>query len=228
MGYNSEAYRAIADMSAPVGIAAGARDCAVEVFMMEERKGKAHHYYTKGAGKSGDALYATCLYVACRRADAPRTFKELAAATRDGPAARKDIGNLIALIGKRLGDGASGENMDIGVVRAADYVERVSSLLGMGEAEARAVQEAAWCGGCRTVSTCGATRIPPPSPSSTWPWNARPAPGGQSGTCPRPPASPRTPSSMRTGNSARTPTCSAAELGRHYWLCLYIFPFGYS
>jgi transcription initiation factor TFIIB len=58
--------------------------------------------------------------VVCRRAGAPRTFKELAAATRDGPAARKDIGNLIALIRKRLGDGAGGETMDIGVVRAAD------------------------------------------------------------------------------------------------------------
>jgi transcription initiation factor TFIIB len=69
--------------------------------------------------------------VVCRRAGAPRTFKELAAATRDGPAARKDIGNLIR---KRLGDGdgAGGETMDIGVVRAADYVERVGSLLGMG------------------------------------------------------------------------------------------------
>jgi transcription initiation factor TFIIB len=141
----SEAYRAIADMAARLGIAAGARDRAVEVFLrMEERKGKAHHYYTKGAGRSGDALYAACLYVACRRAGAPRTFKELAAATRDGPAARKDIGKLIALIRKRLGDEAGGEAMmDIGVVRAADYVERFGSLLGMGEDEVRAVQEAA-------------------------------------------------------------------------------------
>jgi transcription initiation factor TFIIB len=141
----SEAYRAIADMAARLGIAAGARDRAVEVFLrMEERKGKAHHYYTKGAGRSGDALYAACLYVACRRAGAPRTFKELAAATRDGPAARKDIGKLIALIRKRLGDEAGGEAMmDIGVVRAADYVERFGSLLGMGEDEVRAVEEAA-------------------------------------------------------------------------------------
>jgi hypothetical protein len=51
MGYNSKAYRAVADMSARLGIAAGARDCAVAVFMMEERKGKAHHYYTKGRGE---------------------------------------------------------------------------------------------------------------------------------------------------------------------------------
>jgi transcription initiation factor TFIIB len=81
----SEAYRAIADMAARLGIAAGARDRAVEVFLrMEERKGKAHHYYTKGAGRSGDALYAACLYVACRRAGAPRTFKELAAAVESG------------------------------------------------------------------------------------------------------------------------------------------------
>ncbi|AQK88169.1 Transcription initiation factor IIB [Zea mays] len=141
-----EEHRAIADMAARLGIAAGARDRAVEVFMrMEERKGKSksHHYYTKGAGRSGDALYAACLYVACRSAGAPRTFKELAAATRDGPAARKDIGKLIALIRKRLGDEAGGEAMDMGVVRAADYVERFGSLLGIGEGEVRAVQEAA-------------------------------------------------------------------------------------
>lgn len=143
-GAMSEAHRAIADMAARLGIAAGARDRAVEVFLrMEERKGKAHHYYTKGAGRSGDALYAACLYVACRRAGKPRTFKELAAATRDGQAARKDIGKLISLIRKRLGDEAGGEAMDIGVVRAADYVERFGSLLGMGEAEVRAVEEAA-------------------------------------------------------------------------------------
>jgi len=142
----SEAYGAIANMAARLGIAAGARDRAVEVFLrMEERKGKAHHYYTKGAGRSGDALYAACLYVACRRAGAPRTFKELAAATRDGPAARKDIGKLIALIRKRLGDEAGGGEamMDIGVVRAADYVARFGSQLGMEAGEVRAVQEAA-------------------------------------------------------------------------------------
>ncbi|XP_039803598.1 transcription initiation factor IIB-2-like [Panicum virgatum] len=137
--------RAISDMAVRLGIAPGVRDRALEVYRgLEEGKGRAHHYYTKGAGRSGDALYAACLYVACRSAGAPRTFKELAAATRGGAASRKDIGKLLTLIRKRFGDDAGGEAiMDIGVVRAADYMERFGSLLGMVEDEVRAVQEAA-------------------------------------------------------------------------------------
>jgi transcription initiation factor TFIIB len=136
--------RAIADMAVRLGVAPGVRDRALEVYRgLEEGKGKAHHYYTKGAGRSGDALYAACLYVACRSAGAPRTFKELAAATRGGAASRKDIGKLLTFIRKRFGDDAGGEAMAIGVVRAADYMERFGSLLGMGEEEVRVVQEAA-------------------------------------------------------------------------------------
>ncbi|XP_062179505.1 transcription initiation factor IIB-like [Phragmites australis] len=139
-----EAFRAIAGMAERLGIAASVRDRAQDVFKrMEDAKGKGHHYYTKGGGRSGDALYAACLYIACRSAGAPRTFKELAAATRDGAAARKDIGKLITLIRKRLGDEAGGQAMDIGVVRAADYMERFGSLLGVGEDDVRAAQEAA-------------------------------------------------------------------------------------
>jgi transcription initiation factor TFIIB len=137
----SEAFQAITDMAARLGIAASARDRAKDVFSkMEERKGKAHHYYTKGGG---DTLYAACLYFACRSEGAPRTLKELAAATRDGAAARKDIGKLITLIKKRLGDEAGGPAMDMGVVRAADYVGRFGSMLGMEEPEVRAAKEAA-------------------------------------------------------------------------------------
>ncbi|CAL4901979.1 unnamed protein product [Urochloa decumbens] len=149
----SEGRRAITDMASKLGIAPGVLDRALEVFRrMEEAKGKSHHYYSKGGGRSGDALYAACIYVACRRAGAPRTFKELAAATRDGAAARKDIGRLITLIRKRLGEdeagggeegGCGGGIMGMGVVRAADYMERFGSRLGMGEDEVRAVQEAA-------------------------------------------------------------------------------------
>lgn len=141
----SEGCLAIADMAGRLGIAPGVRDRALDVFRrLEQAKGKWHHYYTKGPGRSGDALYAACIYVACRRAGAPRTFKELAAATRDGAAARKDIGKLIGLIKNKLGDEAGGgEAMDIGVVRPVDYMERFGSLLGMGEDEVRAVQEAA-------------------------------------------------------------------------------------
>ncbi|OEL38184.1 Transcription initiation factor IIB [Dichanthelium oligosanthes] len=140
----SEGCPAIADMAGRLGIAPEIRDRAMEVFRrMEEVKGKAHYYYTKGAGRSGDALYAACIYVASRAAGAPRTFKELATATREGSSSKKDIGKLIALIRKRLGDEAGGEAMDIGVVRSADYMERFGSLLGMGEGEVRAVQEAA-------------------------------------------------------------------------------------
>nr|CAB3464568.1 unnamed protein product [Digitaria exilis] len=139
--------QAIADMAGRLGVAPGVADQAMGVFRrLEQAKGKWHHYYTKGPGRSGDALYAACIYVACRSAGAPRTFKELAAATRDGAAARKDIGKLIGLIKTKLGDDAAaagGEAMNIGVVRPVDFMERFGSLLGMGEDEVRAVQEAA-------------------------------------------------------------------------------------
>ncbi|KAL6848999.1 hypothetical protein ACP4OV_021582 [Aristida adscensionis] len=135
------AYQAIAAMAERLGLAPGVRDRAKDVFRrMEELRGKTH-YYTKGRG--GDTLYAACIYVACRSEGTPRTFKELAAATRDGAAARKDIGKLITLIRRRLGDEAGGRAMDIGVVRAGDYVERFGRLVGMGEQEVGAVREAA-------------------------------------------------------------------------------------
>ncbi|KAL6620626.1 hypothetical protein ACP70R_035765 [Stipagrostis hirtigluma subsp. patula] len=136
-----DGYQAIAAMADRLGLAAGVRERAKDVFRkMEELRGKTH-YYTKG--RSGDTLYAACIYVACRSEGTPRTFKELAAATRDGAAARKDIGKLITLIRRRLGDEAGGRAMDIGVVRARDYVERFGALLGMGEQELGEVLEAA-------------------------------------------------------------------------------------
>ncbi|CAN6332213.1 unnamed protein product [Urochloa humidicola] len=96
-------------------------------------------------GKKRDVFYAACLYVACRNDGKPRTYKELATVTRAGASAKKEIGRMTTLIKKVLGEEAGGQQvlLDIGVVRAADYLRRFCSRLGMGNQAMRAAQEAA-------------------------------------------------------------------------------------
>ncbi|KAL6620625.1 hypothetical protein ACP70R_035764 [Stipagrostis hirtigluma subsp. patula] len=131
-----EAFRAIADMADRLGLVATIRDRAKEVYKkLDEAK-------TCPRGRKRDVFYAACLYVACRNEGKPRTYKELASVTRDGVAAKKDVGKMTTLIKKVLGEEA-GQVMDIGVVRAADYLRRFCSLLGMGNQQMRAAQEAA-------------------------------------------------------------------------------------
>ncbi|XP_062179331.1 transcription initiation factor IIB-like [Phragmites australis] len=131
-----EAFHAIADMADRLGLVATIRDRAKEVYKkLDEAKACPR-------GKKRDVFFAACLYVACRNEGKPRTYKELASATRAGAAAKKEIGRMTTLIKKVLGEEA-GQVMDIGVVRAADYLRRFCSLLGMGNQEMRAAQEAA-------------------------------------------------------------------------------------
>lgn len=130
-----EAFHGIADMAERLGLVATIRDRAKEVYKrMDEAK-------QCPRGKKRDVFYAACLYVACRNEGKPRTYKELATATRAGPAAKKDIGKLTTVIKKVLGE-EEGQVLDIGVVRAADYLRRFCSRLGMGNQEMRAAEEA--------------------------------------------------------------------------------------
>ncbi|XP_062230245.1 transcription initiation factor IIB-like [Phragmites australis] len=130
-----EAFHAIADMADRLGLVATIRDRAKEVYKtLDEAKACPR-------GKKRDVFYAACLYVACRNEGKPRTYKELASATRAGAAAKKEIGRMTMTIKKVLGEEA-GKVMDIGVVRAADYLRRFCSLLGMGNQEMRVAQEA--------------------------------------------------------------------------------------
>ncbi|KAJ1263906.1 hypothetical protein BS78_09G222200 [Paspalum vaginatum] len=131
-----EAFRAIADMADRLGLVATIRDRAKDVYKkLDEAKACPR-------GKKRDVFYAACLFVACRNEGKPRTFKELAAATTAGAAAKKEIGRMTTVIKKMLGDEA-GQVMDIGVVRAADYMRRFCSRLGMGNQDMRAAEEAA-------------------------------------------------------------------------------------
>ncbi|GJM89641.1 hypothetical protein PR202_ga05849 [Eleusine coracana subsp. coracana] len=130
-----EAFHGIADMAERLGLVATIRDRAKEVYKRMDEARQCPR------GKKRDVFYAACLYVACRNEGKPRTYKELATATCAGPAAKKDIGKLTTVIKKVLGE-EEGQIMDIGVVRAADYLRRFCSRLGMGNQEMRAAEEA--------------------------------------------------------------------------------------
>ncbi|CAL4894689.1 unnamed protein product [Urochloa decumbens] len=132
-----EAFRAISDMADRLGLVGTIRDGAKDVYKkLEDAKACPR-------GRKRDVFYAACLYVACRNDGKPRTYKELATVTRAGAAAKKEIGRMTTLIKKVLGEGAGQKVLDIGVVRAADYLRRFCSQLGMGNQEMRAAQEAA-------------------------------------------------------------------------------------
>ncbi|KAF0926535.1 hypothetical protein E2562_026023 [Oryza meyeriana var. granulata] len=126
------AFKSIADMADRLGLVATIRDRAKEVFkkLDEAPKGLPR-------GRHRDAVYAACLFIACRNEGMPRTYKELASVTAEGVAAKKEIGRLTILIKKHLGE-EDGKAMDLGVVRASDYLRRFGSRVGLGHNEVRA------------------------------------------------------------------------------------------
>ncbi|KAI5018721.1 hypothetical protein ZWY2020_043609 [Hordeum vulgare] len=105
-----DGFRGIADMADRLGLVATIRDLAKETFKKL--------YDAKGSprGRKRDAVYAACLYIACRNLGMPRTYKELAS--------------------------EDGQVMDIGVVSASDYLRRFCSRLGLGNQEVRDAKEA--------------------------------------------------------------------------------------
>jgi transcription initiation factor TFIIB len=130
-----DAFRGISDMADRLGLVATIRDHAKETFKkLDDAKGCPR-------GRNRDAVYAACLYIACRNLGMPRTYKELASVTAEGAAARKDIGKMTLHIKKMLGE-EDGQVMDIGVVRASDYLRRFCSRLGLGNQEVRDAGEA--------------------------------------------------------------------------------------
>ncbi|EEE64578.1 hypothetical protein OsJ_19430 [Oryza sativa Japonica Group] len=138
IAYSSAPPKGIADMADRLGLVATIRDRAKEVF---KKLGEAP---TKGLprGRNRDAVYAACLFIACRNEGMPRTYKELASVTAEGAAAKKEIGRLTTLIKKHLGDQGEGRAMDIGVVRSTDYLRRFCSRLGLGHQDVRAAGDA--------------------------------------------------------------------------------------
>uniref|UniRef100_A0A0D9XSQ5 TFIIB-type domain-containing protein n=1 Tax=Leersia perrieri TaxID=77586 RepID=A0A0D9XSQ5_9ORYZ len=137
------AFRAITDMAEQLHLVATIRDHAKEIFKkLEEAK-------LCPKGRNRDATYAACLHMACRKEGKPRTYAELATVVRDDARAdatkkKKEIGRVVKIISEQLGE-KDGHAMGVGVVvvRAADYMVRFGSTLGMGKAEVRAAQRAA-------------------------------------------------------------------------------------
>uniref|UniRef100_A0A0D9X5A0 TFIIB-type domain-containing protein n=1 Tax=Leersia perrieri TaxID=77586 RepID=A0A0D9X5A0_9ORYZ len=134
------AFRAISDMAEQLHLVATIRDHAKEIFKrLEEAK-------LCPRGRNRDATYAACLHTACRKEGKPRTYAELATVVRDARAdatkKKKEIGRVAKIISEQLEEKA-GHVMGIGVVRAADYMGRFGSLLGMGKAEVLTAQRAA-------------------------------------------------------------------------------------
>uniref|UniRef100_A0A0E0EBP5 TFIIB-type domain-containing protein n=1 Tax=Oryza meridionalis TaxID=40149 RepID=A0A0E0EBP5_9ORYZ len=152
----AEGFNAIDNMASRLGLAGNVRDRGKEVLRkVEEAKACAR-------GRSRDALYAACLHTACRMEGAPRTLKELIAATPDAAATKRDLGKFIHAIKRLLGNndeeeagagqdqagkttngcgcGAGGAGA---VVRAGDYLLRYGSAVGMSGQEVSAAQRAA-------------------------------------------------------------------------------------
>ena len=128
-----DGFRGIADLADRLGLVATVRDQAKETFKkLDDAKACPR-------GRNRDAVYAACLYIACRNLGMPRTYKELASVTAQGAAARKDIGRVSTQIKRLLGDQ---EGPGPAVVRASDYLRRFCSRLGLGNQEVRNAGEA--------------------------------------------------------------------------------------
>ena len=128
-----DGFRGIADLADRLGLVATVRDLAKETFKKLDEAKACHR------GRNRDAVYAGCLYIACRNLGMPRTYKELASVTAQGAAARKDIGRVSTQIKRLLGDQ---EGPGPAVVRASDYLRRFCSRLGLGNQEVRNAGEA--------------------------------------------------------------------------------------
>ncbi|GJP39313.1 hypothetical protein CLOM_g23696 [Closterium sp. NIES-68] len=124
------AFQAIGDMADRLGLVATIRDRANEIF-------KKVHDLKSIRGRSNDATYAACLYIACRQEDKPRTFKEIGAAGNN--ISKKEIGRATKFIVKQLE--ADMGAVDMGAVNAGDFMRRFCSHLGMEAAAVRAAME---------------------------------------------------------------------------------------
>uniref|UniRef100_A0A0E0Q8Q1 TFIIB-type domain-containing protein n=1 Tax=Oryza rufipogon TaxID=4529 RepID=A0A0E0Q8Q1_ORYRU len=148
-------FDAIDNMASRLGLAGNVRDRGKDVLRkVEEAKVCAR-------GRSRDALYAACLHTACRMEGAPRTLKELIAATPDAAATKRNLGKFIHAIKRLLGsndeeaeagqdqagskatNGCGGGGGAGAVVRASNYLLRYGSAVGMSGQEVSAAQRAA-------------------------------------------------------------------------------------
>lgn len=126
------AFRNIAAMSDRLGLVATIKDRANEIYKkIEDLKSI--------RGRNQDAIYAACLYIACRQEDRPRTVKEICSVANG--ATKKEIGRAKEYIVKQL-ELEMGQSMEMGTIHAGDFLRRFCSHLGMSNQAVKAAQEA--------------------------------------------------------------------------------------
>jgi transcription initiation factor TFIIB len=119
-------------MSERLGLVATIKDRANELYKrLEDQK--------SSRGRNQDALYAACLYIACRQEDKPRTIKEICVIANG--ATKKEIGRAKDYIVKTLGL-EPGQSVDLGTIHAGDFMRRFCSNLAMSNHAVKAAQEA--------------------------------------------------------------------------------------
>eukprot|EP00118_Oscarella_pearsei_P005736 m.26354 g.26354 ORF g.26354 m.26354 type:complete len:286 (+) comp29263_c0_seq1:225-1082(+) len=74
-------------------------------------------------GRSGDAIAAACLYIACRQEGVPRTFKEICAVSK---VSKKEIGRCFKLILRAL-------ETSVDLVQTSDFMSRFCSNLSLSQ-----------------------------------------------------------------------------------------------
>ncbi|AEC10009.1 putative transcription factor TFIIB, Cyclin-like superfamily [Arabidopsis thaliana] len=127
-----QAFKTIATMSERLGLVATIKDRANELYKrLEDQK--------SSRGRNQDALYAACLYIACRQEDKPRTIKEICVIANG--ATKKEIGRAKDYIVKTLGL-EPGQSVDLGTIHAGDFMRRFCSNLAMSNHAVKAAQEA--------------------------------------------------------------------------------------
>ncbi|KAL7097864.1 hypothetical protein ACP275_10G170400 [Erythranthe tilingii] len=126
------AFQTIATMSDRLGLVATIKDRANEIYKrIEDQK--------SSRGRNQDAIYAACLYIACRQEDKPRTVKEICSVANG--ATKKEVGRAKEYIMKHL-QLEMGQSVEIGTIHAGDFMRRFCSNLGMANQTVKAAQEA--------------------------------------------------------------------------------------
>nr|CAD1830502.1 unnamed protein product [Ananas comosus var. bracteatus] len=115
-----------------LGLVATIKDRANEIYKKVED-------HKSSRGRNQDAIFAACLYIACRQEDKPRTIKEISSVANG--ATKKEIGRAKEYIVKLL-EAEMGQSMEMGAVHAGDYMRRFCSHLGMTNQAVKAAQEA--------------------------------------------------------------------------------------
>ncbi|KAJ8430900.1 hypothetical protein Cgig2_003893 [Carnegiea gigantea] len=130
------AFKSMAAMADRLGLVPTIKDRANEIYknVLEDSRSI--------RGRNHDALLAACLYVACNQEELPRTVKEICSVANG--ATKKDLGRAKSYIMKQL-HRAEFTGMGQGrAIRAADFVKRFCSNLGvMNTRVTKAAQEAA-------------------------------------------------------------------------------------